>query len=323
MPLRGAVDDGAVGPQRRPAAAHRVEHRVRADDVEVGVLLAGEAGERQVLGGRRGAHRHRRVRAEPGVRRRATAAATAGGTGAASSASRACARPARASVAVAVRRRRAPSKSIAAEAARPAGRPRWSRRSRAARASPARISSPRLAALPPTAGSMSASDGGQVEDEGGVSRQLTCAIETATRGRVSSVERSNACAPFSATAIPSCAFHHARALASVQRPSMPSHCSSRESAATLAGRRAGSLARQRRMIRSSPSGMAWVARRDGAGRRRAHVVDHHLHRAARLEDEPPGQQPVAPRSPARRCRPGRPPPRCRGRPRGACRPACP
>ena len=47
------VGDGPLRPQRSPAAAHRVEQRVRADDVEVGVLLPGERGAGQVL--RRGA----------------------------------------------------------------------------------------------------------------------------------------------------------------------------------------------------------------------------------------------------------------------------
>ena len=36
------VTDRPVGPQGRPASAYRVEHGVRTDDVEVGVLLAGE-----------------------------------------------------------------------------------------------------------------------------------------------------------------------------------------------------------------------------------------------------------------------------------------
>jgi hypothetical protein len=68
-----AVAHRAVGPQRGPASADRVEHRLHADDVEVGVLLPGEAGRRQVLGGGRGAHGDRHVPAvsgrvtEPGV----------------------------------------------------------------------------------------------------------------------------------------------------------------------------------------------------------------------------------------------------------------
>ena len=39
----GAVGHGPVRPQRRPAAAHRVQHGVDADHVQVGVLLAREA----------------------------------------------------------------------------------------------------------------------------------------------------------------------------------------------------------------------------------------------------------------------------------------
>ena len=52
--LRRSVADGALGPQGRPAAAYRVEDRVSADHVEVGVLLAGEARAGKILGrGRR------------------------------------------------------------------------------------------------------------------------------------------------------------------------------------------------------------------------------------------------------------------------------
>ena len=63
-PRRGMVDpvarpvgDRPVGPERRPAAADRVQDGVRPDDRQVRVLLPGEAGERQVLGGRRGPDR--------------------------------------------------------------------------------------------------------------------------------------------------------------------------------------------------------------------------------------------------------------------------
>ena len=55
--LRGAVGDRPVGPQRRPAAMHGVEHVVDAGDVEVGVLLSGEARAGQVLRGGRRSHR--------------------------------------------------------------------------------------------------------------------------------------------------------------------------------------------------------------------------------------------------------------------------
>ena len=77
--------------QRRTASSTRVG----ADDVEVGVLLAGEARGRQVLGG------GRRADGDGHVRRRApryaavTAAATSSGTGAARSRSRAARRVAR------------------------------------------------------------------------------------------------------------------------------------------------------------------------------------------------------------------------------------
>ena len=46
---------------------YRIEHPVRADDVEVGVLLAGETRRGQVLRGRRGPHRNRDVVAEGAV----------------------------------------------------------------------------------------------------------------------------------------------------------------------------------------------------------------------------------------------------------------
>ncbi len=61
-PEVGAVGDGAVRPQRGPAAAHGVEERLAPHDVQVGVLLAGEAGRGQVLGGGRRPDRHRHVR---------------------------------------------------------------------------------------------------------------------------------------------------------------------------------------------------------------------------------------------------------------------
>ena len=80
--LGGAVADRPLGPQRGPAAAGGVEHGVGADDVEVGVLLTGEAGPGQVLGGGRGADRHRYVVAERAVARR-DGSARSSGTGAA------------------------------------------------------------------------------------------------------------------------------------------------------------------------------------------------------------------------------------------------
>ncbi len=51
------VGDGAFVVEGVPAAPDRVHDGVRALDVEVGVLLSGEAGVGQVLGGRAGAHR--------------------------------------------------------------------------------------------------------------------------------------------------------------------------------------------------------------------------------------------------------------------------
>src|SRR5690606_18734952 len=50
------VGGGALVVERGPAAADRVDHRVGAFDAEVGVLLPGEAGVGQVLGGGAGAH---------------------------------------------------------------------------------------------------------------------------------------------------------------------------------------------------------------------------------------------------------------------------
>jgi hypothetical protein len=49
-----AVADRPVGPERRPATPHGVQYVIRADNVEVGVVLPGEAGEGKVLGGGRG-----------------------------------------------------------------------------------------------------------------------------------------------------------------------------------------------------------------------------------------------------------------------------
>ena len=57
----GAVEDRAGAEQRRPAAAHRVDHRVGAADVEEGLVHARERRRLGVLGGRRRAHRDRRI----------------------------------------------------------------------------------------------------------------------------------------------------------------------------------------------------------------------------------------------------------------------
>ena len=53
--LPQAIGDRTLGEQRRPAPADVLQHRRRSDDVQVGVLLAGERRRRQVLGGRAGA----------------------------------------------------------------------------------------------------------------------------------------------------------------------------------------------------------------------------------------------------------------------------
>ena len=54
--LVDAIVDGSVGEQAGETTAARVEETLRALDVEIGVLLAGEARRRQVLGGRRASH---------------------------------------------------------------------------------------------------------------------------------------------------------------------------------------------------------------------------------------------------------------------------
>ena len=64
-PVTDAVHDSPVGPERRPAPMDRVEDGVRPDDAQIGVLLTGEAGERKILGGRRGADGHRRFAQGP------------------------------------------------------------------------------------------------------------------------------------------------------------------------------------------------------------------------------------------------------------------
>ncbi len=51
-----AIDDGAVGEDRRKAAAARVDHLVFAVHIQKALMLPGEAGGRQILGGRRTAH---------------------------------------------------------------------------------------------------------------------------------------------------------------------------------------------------------------------------------------------------------------------------
>ena len=80
-PEVGAVGDGAVRPQRGPAAAHGVEERLAPHDVQVGVLLAGETGRGQVLGGGRRPDRHRHVRLPGAGRIRAVVPGTQAAVG--------------------------------------------------------------------------------------------------------------------------------------------------------------------------------------------------------------------------------------------------
>ncbi len=53
-----AIGDGAIVEQRGVDLVHRREQAVAAAHVEEGLLLAGERGLGQILGGGRGAHRH-------------------------------------------------------------------------------------------------------------------------------------------------------------------------------------------------------------------------------------------------------------------------
>ena len=61
----GSVRDGPIGPQRRPAAMDRIEHRVGPDDVQVGVLLPRETGKRQIFRSRRRPDGHCRLAQGP------------------------------------------------------------------------------------------------------------------------------------------------------------------------------------------------------------------------------------------------------------------
>lgn len=54
--VRGAVDDSAFRPQRRPATPHCVQNSLRANDIEIRVLLPGKASCGQILCRRRGAN---------------------------------------------------------------------------------------------------------------------------------------------------------------------------------------------------------------------------------------------------------------------------
>ena len=54
-----AIDDGAVGEDRRKAAPAGFDHVGLAAHIQKALMLTGEARGRQVLGGRRAAHRDR------------------------------------------------------------------------------------------------------------------------------------------------------------------------------------------------------------------------------------------------------------------------
>ena len=56
-----AIDDGAVGEQRGKAAPAGLEQVLLATDVQIALVLTGEARGRQILGGRRAAHGDRHV----------------------------------------------------------------------------------------------------------------------------------------------------------------------------------------------------------------------------------------------------------------------
>ena len=137
--LTGPVRHGPRGPQRGPAAAYGVQHRVGAADVEVGVLLAGEAGPLEVLGRRRGAYGHG-VRTRARDRPPAMAAARSSGTRPAVNRSAiACgSRLVRARIGVGVRSRHQGDDPVARAGGRrrTRGRRPWSPRSPAARAAP-------------------------------------------------------------------------------------------------------------------------------------------------------------------------------------------
>ena len=113
--LGGAVRDRPVGPQRRPAAMDGVEHLVDAGDVEVGVLLAGEARAGEVLRGGRRSHGDRAVGARTPSGRRPSLTASATGLREGRARARPRARP----------RHPWESRPRRTFPAPPAGRPRW------------------------------------------------------------------------------------------------------------------------------------------------------------------------------------------------------
>ena len=56
-PMLGPVDDGAVGEERSQACSHRTVNGLPTANIQVGLLLAGKGGARQVLGGCTGTNR--------------------------------------------------------------------------------------------------------------------------------------------------------------------------------------------------------------------------------------------------------------------------
>jgi hypothetical protein len=59
-----ALEHSAIGEQRNPAAAHGIEQRRLATDIEIGVLLSGEARARKIFRGRARAYREWIIDAE-------------------------------------------------------------------------------------------------------------------------------------------------------------------------------------------------------------------------------------------------------------------
>ena len=63
MPFSAPVTDGPLGPQRRPAVAHRLDDGLDAANVQVGVVLAGKGQVGQIFGVCGGPNCHRRLAA--------------------------------------------------------------------------------------------------------------------------------------------------------------------------------------------------------------------------------------------------------------------
>src|SRR2546421_9911066 len=51
-----SIADGPVVPQRGPAASYGIEQGIEGDNVQNGILLSGETGEREIFGSGRGAY---------------------------------------------------------------------------------------------------------------------------------------------------------------------------------------------------------------------------------------------------------------------------